>query len=156
MEPSDWTLAFMFSWNATRMESSVSGQPKSLSMLYKSKWLTVSKALVRSMKTTYSRRDCSTLVSWSCLSENTMSDELLEGESHIDSQVEFCQQSDGLWARGDEQKLRVMMFVSLKSSRRHRLFQNIVNMRESTVSRGLPPLFKTSRGCHLAQEISSS
>ena len=27
------------------------------------------------------------------------------GESHIDSQVEFCQQSDGLWARGDEQKL---------------------------------------------------
>ena len=29
MEPSNWTLAFMFSWNATRMESSVSGQPNS-------------------------------------------------------------------------------------------------------------------------------
>ena len=40
MEPSDWTLAFMFSWNATRMESSVSGQPNSLSMLYKPDWLT--------------------------------------------------------------------------------------------------------------------
>jgi len=49
MEPSNWTLAFMFSWNATRMESSVSGQPNSLSMLYKPDRSTVSKALVRSM-----------------------------------------------------------------------------------------------------------
>ena len=80
MEPSNWTLAFMFSWNAT---SSVSGQPNSLSMLYKPDRLTVSKALVRPMKTTYSGRDCSTLFSWSCLSQNTMSDVLLEGrKSH--------------------------------------------------------------------------
>jgi len=43
MEPSNWTLAFMFSWNATRMESSVSGQPSSLSMLYKPDRLTVSR-----------------------------------------------------------------------------------------------------------------
>jgi len=78
MEPSNWSLAFMFSWNAARMESSVSRQPKSSSMLYKSDWLTVSMALVRSMETTYSGRDCSTLFSWSCLSENTMSDVLLE------------------------------------------------------------------------------
>jgi len=61
MEPSNWTLAFMFSWNATRMESSVWGQPNSLSMLYKLDRLTLSKALVRTMKTTYSGRDCSML-----------------------------------------------------------------------------------------------
>ena len=79
MEPSNWTLAFVFSWNATGMESSISGQPSSLSMLYKPDLLTVSKALVRSMKTTCSGHDCSTLFSWSCLSENTMSDVLLEG-----------------------------------------------------------------------------
>ena len=78
MEPSDWTLAFMFSWNATRMDSSVSRQLISLSMLYKPDRLTISKALLRSMKTTYSRRDYSMLFSWSCLSENTMSDVLLE------------------------------------------------------------------------------
>ena len=34
--------------------------------------------------------------------------------------------------------------MSLKSSRRHHLFQHIVNMRKSTVSRGLPPFFKIS------------
>jgi len=58
------------------------------------------------MKTTYRGRECSTLF-WSCLSENTMFDVLLDkrDESHVDSQVEFCQQSDGLWARGDEQNL---------------------------------------------------
>jgi len=50
MEPSNWTLAFMFSWNATKMRSSVSGQPNNLSMLYEPD-LTVSKILVRSMKT---------------------------------------------------------------------------------------------------------
>ena len=60
MEQSNWTLAFIFSWNTTRMESSGSGQPNSLSMLYKPDRLTVSKALVRSVKTTYSGRDCST------------------------------------------------------------------------------------------------
>jgi len=27
MAPSNWALAFMFSWNATRMESSASGSP---------------------------------------------------------------------------------------------------------------------------------
>jgi len=36
MEPSNWTLAFMFSWNTARTEISVSGQPKSLNMLYNS------------------------------------------------------------------------------------------------------------------------
>ena len=79
MEPSNWTVAFMFSWNATRTESSVSAQPNSLSMLYKPDRLALSKALVRSMKTTHSGRDCSTLFSWSCLSENTMSAVFLEG-----------------------------------------------------------------------------
>ena len=80
MEPSHWTLAFMFSWNSARMESSVSRQPNSLSMLCKpDHWLTISKALVRSMKTTYSGCDYSTLFSWSCLSENTMSDVLRQG-----------------------------------------------------------------------------
>jgi len=49
-----------------------------------------------------------------------------------------------------------MMLVSLKSSRRHRLFQHIVNMRKSTVSRGLPPFSKSLGDCHLAQEISFS
>jgi len=49
-----------------------------------------------------------------------------------------------------------MILVSLKSSGRHRLFQHIVNMRKSTVSRGLAPFFKISGGCHLAQEISCS
>ena len=48
------------------------------------------------------------------------------------------------------------MLVSLKSSGRHRLFQHIVNMRKSTVSRGLPPFFKISGRCHLAQVISCS
>ena len=41
MEPPNWTLTFMFSWNATRMESSVSGQPNSFSMFYKPDRLTV-------------------------------------------------------------------------------------------------------------------
>ena len=148
-------------------------------MLCKPDRLTVSKALVRSMKSTHSGRDCSTLFSWSCLSQNTMSDVLLKGLKPVDPQVEFCQQSNGLWAREDEQKLsrqytkakchdscynpydrpclyRVMMLVSLKSSGRHRLFQYFVKMRKSTVSRGLPPFFKISGGCHLAQEISCS
>jgi len=49
-----------------------------------------------------------------------------------------------------------MVLVSLKSTGRHRLFQHIVNMRKSTVSRGLPPFFKISGRCHLAQEISCS
>ena len=74
MEPSNWTLAFMFSWNAIWTESSVSGQPNSLSILYKPDRLTASKALVRSMKTTYSGRDCPTLSSWCCISENSVSD----------------------------------------------------------------------------------
>jgi len=46
-------LASMFSWNATRKESSVSGQPSSFIMLYNPNRLTVSKGLVRSMKTRY-------------------------------------------------------------------------------------------------------
>ena len=79
MEQSNWSLAFMFSWNATRTESSVSGQPNSLSMLHKPDQFTASKALVKSMETRYSWRDCSTLFSWSCLSENTISDVLLQG-----------------------------------------------------------------------------
>jgi len=76
-------------------------------------------------------------------------------------------QTYGLWARGDEQKLsrrytiarchdsscnlydrswscREYLLVSLKSSRRHRLFQQFVNVRKRAVSRGLPPLFKIS------------
>ena len=63
----------MFSWHATRTESSISRQSSCLSVLYKPERLTVSKALVtlvRSMKPTCNGRDCSTLFSWSCLSEN--------------------------------------------------------------------------------------
>jgi len=62
-ELSNWTRAFMFSWNATRMESSFSGQPNSLGMLDKPDRLIVSKALVRSMKTAQNGSDCSTLFS---------------------------------------------------------------------------------------------
>jgi len=55
------------------VETNVSRQPNSLSMLYKLDRLTVSKASVSSMKTTYSGWDCSTLFSWSWLSKKTMS-----------------------------------------------------------------------------------
>jgi len=81
MESSNWTLAFMFSWTAKRMESSVWGQSNSVSMLYKPARLTVSKALVKPKKSTYSGRECSTLFSWSCLNESTMPDVLLEGQN---------------------------------------------------------------------------
>ena len=143
--------------------------------------LTVSKALVRSMKTTCRGRECSTLF-WSCLSENTMFDVLLDkrDESHVDSQVEFCQQSDGLWARGDEQNLSRQYTKARCHNSCCNPYDRPYSYREwwcwclwnrpgdivySSISWicGKAPLaevchhFSKSRGgCHLAQEISCS
>jgi len=54
VEPSNVAVAFMFSWNATRTGSHSSSMP------HQPERLTALKALVRSMKTENSGRDCST------------------------------------------------------------------------------------------------
>ena len=100
-------------------------------------------------------------------------------KSYTDTEWEFCQQPDELWAR-DEQKFfqectearchdnccnaydhpcscinyREMLLLSLKSCGRQHLFQQLKNMQKSTIGEGLPQHFRILRQDWLISIIS--